>query len=284
MRRSTLLIALATALLLTSAPAADAAKLGTRQIRTGSHGGDVKQLQRALRELGYRISVDGDFGPQTDGAVRGYERSHQMTVDGIVGHREAAMILKDAALAMLKDNPPSTGGQGPPVPEGSNPPPSDPPPPDPPPQPPPPPPASVHVFPVEGPFSFGGPGARFGAPRGNHTHQGQDVLAAENTPVVSVSAGAVYWRSYQAGGAGNYVVIRGTDGYDYVYMHFHETALAAPGDHVKAGLLIGHVGHTGDAQGPHLHFEVWDGHWQGGGHPIDPLPFLQSWLAGSSGR
>jgi len=194
------------------------------------------------------------------------------------------MILKDAALAMLKDNPPSTGGQGPPVPGGSNPPPSDPPPPDPPPQPPPPPPASVHVFPVEGPFSFGGPGARFGAPRGNHTHQGQDVLAAENTPVVSVSAGTVYWRSYQAGGAGNYVVIRGSDGYDYVYMHFHETALAAPGDHVKAGQLIGHVGHTGDAQGPHLHFEVWDGHWQGGGHPIDPLPFLQSWLAGSSGR
>jgi murein DD-endopeptidase MepM/ murein hydrolase activator NlpD len=280
MRRSTLLIALATALLFVSAPAADAAKLGTRQIRIGSRGGDVKKLQRSLRELGYHISVDGDFGPQTDRAARGYERSHHMTVDGIVGRSEAAMILKDAALAMLEGTPPPTGGQGPPTEGGSNPPPSDPPPT---PQTPPPP-ASTHVFPVQGPFSFGGAGARFGAPRGDHIHEGQDVMAAENTPVVSVSAGSVYWRSYQASAAGNYVVIRGNDGFDYVYMHFNETALVAPDDHVNAGQLIGHVGHTGDAQGPHLHFEIWDGHWRAGGHPIDPLPFLQSWLAGSSAR
>src|SRR2546423_11562025 len=159
MRRSSLLVALVTALLFTSAPAAAAAKLGTRQIRIGSQGGDVKQLQRSLRALGYHISVDGAFGPQTDGAVRGYERSHHMTVDGTVGRREAAMILKDAALAMLKDTPPPTGGQGPPAQGGSNPPPSDPPPP----PPPPPPPASVHAFPVDGPFSFGVPGAPFGA-------------------------------------------------------------------------------------------------------------------------
>jgi murein DD-endopeptidase MepM/ murein hydrolase activator NlpD len=302
MRRSTLLIALATALLLSCAPVADAAKLGTRQIRIGSRGGDVKQLQRALRELGYKIAVDGDFGPKTDGAVRGYERSHHMTVDGIVGRSEAATILKDAALAMLKDNPPASGGQGDNPPpsggQGDNPPPSggqgppaeggsSPPASDPPPtsgSPSPPPAAGTHVFPVQGPFSFGGPDARFGAPRGDHTHQGQDVLAAESTPVVSVSAGTVYWRSYQSGGAGYYVVIHGTDGYDYVYMHFDQTALVAPGDRVEAGQPIGHVGHTGDASGPHLHFEVWDGHWQSGGHPVDPLPLLQSWLAGSSAR
>jgi len=137
---------------------------------------------------------------------------------------------------------------------------------------------------VAGPFNFGSPGARFGAPRSGHTHQGQDVIAAENTPLVSVSDGTVHWRSYQAGGGGNYVVIRGADGFDYVYMHLNATALVAPGDHVKAGQLIGHVGHTGDASGPHLHFEIWTAHWYDGGHPIDPLPYLQSWLAGSGAR
>ena len=38
---------------------------------------------------------------------------------------------------------------------------------------------------------------------------------------------------------------------------------------------------TGDAEGPHLHFEIWQGPWQAGGHPIDPLPYVQQWAAGS---
>jgi murein DD-endopeptidase MepM/ murein hydrolase activator NlpD len=250
MRRSCL-IALCLALLL-AAPVAHAATLGSRQLRLGSHGSDVTQLQKALRALRYNISVDGDFGPITDRKVRDYERKHHLTVDGIVGSSEAKMILASAAAAR------SAGGPPPPT----NPPPS-----------------GSHVFPVRGSFSFGGAGARFGAPRGNHTHQGQDILAAEGTPVDSVSDGYVYWRAYQSGGAGNYVVIAGSDGYDYVYMHFRDAAIVHTGDRVTAGELIGYVGHTGDAEGPHLHFEVWaGGHWQAGGHPIDPLPLLQSWL------
>jgi murein DD-endopeptidase MepM/ murein hydrolase activator NlpD len=105
-------------------------------------------------------------------------------------------------------------------------------------------------------------------------------MAAEGTPVVSASAGIVHWRAYQAGGGGNYLVVRAGDGFDYVYMHLREGALVTPGDHVSAGQTIGHVGHTGAASAPHLHFEVWVGRWYDGGHPVDPLPYLRSWLPG----
>ena len=50
------------------------------------------------------------------------------------------------------------------------------------------------------------------------------------------------------------------------------------GDHVAIGQQIGAVGATGSADGAHLHFEIWDGPWYNGGHPVDPLPFLKQWL------
>jgi murein DD-endopeptidase MepM/ murein hydrolase activator NlpD len=137
------------------------------------------------------------------------------------------------------------------------------------------------VFPLQGAYSFGGPDARFGAVRAGHMHQGQDVIAAEGTPIVSPRAGFVYWRAYQAGGAGNYVVVRGDDGRDYVFMHFEDGSTAVQkGQPVTAGQLLGRVGATGDADGPHLHFEIWpDGWYAKGSQPIDPLPDLEAWAA-----
>ena len=49
---------------------------------------------------------------------------------------------------------------------------------------------------------------------------------------------------------------------------------------MRTGQRLAEVGHTGDATGPHLHFEVWVGGWQVG-HPIDPLPLLLRWDAWS---
>lgn len=157
----------------------------------------------------------------------------------------------------------------------------------PPPPPPPPPPSSVGtgLFPVQGPYSFGGADARFGAGRAGHTHQGQDVIAAEGTPVVTPVAGFVYWRAYQAAGAGYYVVIRGDDGRDYAFMHFQEgSVLVTKGQRVAAGQRLANVGATGDAQGAHLHFEIWPDGWYANAdsHPIDPLPDLLSWAGGAA--
>jgi murein DD-endopeptidase MepM/ murein hydrolase activator NlpD len=143
-------------------------------------------------------------------------------------------------------------------------------------------PARSAVFPVQGPYTFGGEGARFGAGRAGHVHQGQDVVAAEGTPLVSPVAGTVYWVAYQAAAAGYYVVVRGADGTDYVFMHLQAGSTAvAKGQAVAMGQRLGLVGSTGDATGPHLHFEVWPAGWwsSAASKPVDPLPILQAWAA-----
>ncbi|HEY2142127.1 MAG TPA: M23 family metallopeptidase [Solirubrobacteraceae bacterium] len=142
--------------------------------------------------------------------------------------------------------------------------------------------AAGAVFPVQGPHNFGGPENRFGAARAGHIHQGQDVLAAEGTPVVAPVAGTITTATYQAGGAGYYAVEHATDGFDFMFAHCQAGSLAvAEGQAVSAGEPLCKVGQTGDATGPHLHFEMWVGGWQAaGGHPIDPLPYLQAWEQG----
>jgi murein DD-endopeptidase MepM/ murein hydrolase activator NlpD len=141
--------------------------------------------------------------------------------------------------------------------------------------------ATAGVFPVQGPYSLGGAGARFGAGRTGHTHQGQDILAAAGTPVVSPRAGFVSWRAFQRDGAGHYVVVRGDDARDYVFMHFQDgSVLVQKGQAVTAGQQLGAVGSTGASDGPHLHFEIWpDGWYAEGSKPIDPLPDLLAWAA-----
>jgi murein DD-endopeptidase MepM/ murein hydrolase activator NlpD len=142
------------------------------------------------------------------------------------------------------------------------------------------------IFPVQGKFDFGGDDARFGAQRAGHIHQGQDVIAAEGTPLVSPEPGVVYFTGNQDGGAGVYLVIRGDDGRDLVFMHLQDGSLVLEkGDRVTQGQQIGLVGHTGDAEGPHLHFELWpDGWYAKGSQPVDPLPQLQAWAAASPKR
>jgi murein DD-endopeptidase MepM/ murein hydrolase activator NlpD len=139
--------------------------------------------------------------------------------------------------------------------------------------------AASGVFPVAGPYTLGGEEARFGADRRSHSHQGQDILAAEGTPVVSPRAGFVTWRAFQGGGAGHYVVVRGDDARDYVFMHLQDgSVVVEKGQAVAAGEQLGAVGATGRADGPHLHFEIWPGGWWAeGSEPIDPLPDLLAW-------
>ena len=54
-------------------------------LRYGSSGSDVKKLQEELNKNGYNLSVDGQFGSKTQSAVKSYQESKGLTVDGIVG-------------------------------------------------------------------------------------------------------------------------------------------------------------------------------------------------------
>ena len=63
-------------------------------LKKGSEGETVKALQRMLKVLGYAIStIDGDFGSETDAAVRKYQDKAKIGVDGIVGQQTWNKIL-----------------------------------------------------------------------------------------------------------------------------------------------------------------------------------------------
>ena len=68
-------------------------------IRKGDRGSDVKLLQHRLNILGSQLTEDGIWGVQTDSAVRGYQYKAGLTVDGIVGAKTRAALIRDAILA-----------------------------------------------------------------------------------------------------------------------------------------------------------------------------------------
>ena len=121
----------------------------------------------------------------------------------------------------------------------------------------------IATCPVAGPVSFSGD---FGAPRpGGRTHEGIDMTAPAGTPVVAVQSGNVSRSLSNLGGMGVYV--RGDNGDVTYYAHLSSYGQSG---HVTAGTVIGRVGMTGDATGPHLHFE----YKPGGGAPVDAYGLL----------
>lgn len=131
--------------------------------------------------------------------------------------------------------------------------------------------------PVPGPIGDG-----FGAPRGDHRHEGLDFPVPYGTRVGAAGRGTTIYADYNYGGYGNLVVIQHRLGFTTWYAHL-SSITSWVGEQVVGGTRIGYVGSTGYSTGPHLHFEVrrYD-------TPIDPVPLLLPTVAdrylGSNGR
>jgi murein DD-endopeptidase MepM/ murein hydrolase activator NlpD len=95
-------------------------------------------------------------------------------------------------------------------------------------------------------------------------HTGVDLAAAMGTPIVAAADGRVVSAGWH-GGYGQLVAIAHAGGLETMYGHMSRI-VATSGEMVHQGQLIGYVGATGMATGPHLHYEV-----RKNGRPVNPL-------------
>lgn len=99
-------------------------------------------------------------------------------------------------------------------------------------------------------------------------HPGLDIGAPKGTPVRAVDSGFVIQAAWDDAGYGNCIVIDHGNGVRTRYAHLSAYAVSA-GESVEKGQVIGSVGASGKATGPHLHLEfIVQGEWK------DPLEFL----------
>src|SRR5919197_6409772 len=82
------------ALLVLATAGAASAQFGTKKLKRGSKGHDVKVLQSWLSHVGYRTSVDGVFGFKTLHAVHLFDRKEGLPPDGVVDLHEQALLRK----------------------------------------------------------------------------------------------------------------------------------------------------------------------------------------------
>ena len=267
---------------------------GGLPLQVGSQGELVAHVQKALE-----VTADGVFGPQTDAAVRSYQASAGLEVDGIVGlatwgalfeqntasgaaigasnippqvkqRVEAKLAQAGRDLAADRRIDGDVGGQGAPAPQG---------------------PTAKAAPPATG----GAPDAQTRAttpaptgeacgsatiaspvrgtvtsnfgPRWGRNHDGIDIAAPTGTPVRAAACGTVSLAGQQSG-YGNMVCITHTSQFSTCYAHLSRFGVTN-GAQVTQGQVIGYVGCTGSCTGPHLHFET-----RVGAQAQDPRTYL----------
>lgn len=92
-------------------------------------------------------------------------------------------------------------------------------------------------------------------PRRRRSHNGVDIPLRTGEPVQAAFDGKVRYAQYNTGGFGYLVIVRHPNGLETWHAHLSKLNVRI-GDYIKAGQVIGYVGATGRAYGPHLHFET----------------------------
>lgn len=98
-------------------------------------------------------------------------------------------------------------------------------------------------------------------------HSGIDIAAPQGTTLSAAADGRIIYAGWY-GGYGNAIIIDHGGGTSTLYAHCSQIFVGV-GQDVQRGQAIGAVGMTGDATGPHVHFEV-----RRDGKPVDPLGYL----------
>ncbi|MDP4091630.1 MAG: M23 family metallopeptidase [Bacillota bacterium] len=108
--------------------------------------------------------------------------------------------------------------------------------------------------------------SKFGM-RWGRMHEGIDIGASTGTDVYAAMDGEVTYSGWESG-YGNLVIISHGNGFETYYGH-NSKLLVKVGQTVKKGTHISEVGSTGDATGPHCHFEI-----RKNGTPVNPFNYI----------
>lgn len=201
-------------------------------VRFGKKNDDVRTVQKALIARGRRIpdGATGLFGEQTRAAYRAEQIAQGFRgadADGVPGCTSLTALGKHAGFKVdCKAAPPAGGKRVP--------------------------------SPVPGhkvTFGFYEPGDYLWKPDGIGRHTGQDFAADAGVPVVAVRNGTIAWSNDGGKQYGRWLGLKADNGHVYTYCHLSQRQVRA-GQKVTAGQHLGKVGRSGNASGPHLHFEM----------------------------
>jgi len=132
-----------------------------------------------------------------------------------------------------------------------------------------------------GPSTYGGGAFHWPVVGGNnyisqYFHAGHgaiDIAADYGSPVVAAGAGRVIFAGWKSNGGGYQVWISHGSGLYTTYNHMSSLSVGT-GQYVARAQRVGRIGQTGNATGPHLHFEVWIGYPWNGGYQVNPMRYL----------
>jgi murein DD-endopeptidase MepM/ murein hydrolase activator NlpD len=109
------------------------------------------------------------------------------------------------------------------------------------------------------------------------SHRALDIAAPIGTRIVPMRSGRVVWRGWDRTGGGYGVIVYHGNGLYSAYYHMSRIR-AWRGEWVRdQTTILGYVGMSGEASGPHTHTEVWHGYpWHAGSYEVNPWRYIDT--------